>query len=157
MNSRMSNEMAQKVIKGLAHLQIRKGWESWDCLPSEEKAQRGLPSVYKYLEEGCKEDRARLFQWCLVTEQEAKGENETQGVLSEHQETFFFYCEGDWILTQVEQRGCGVSLLEIPQSQLDMVLHNWFSVALLEQEVSIRWPPEVPSNINHCVILWFPV
>ena len=32
--------------------------------PGEEKAQKDLVNVYKYLTGGCKEDRTRLFQAC---------------------------------------------------------------------------------------------
>jgi len=45
--------------------------------------------------------------------------------------------------------------LEILKSHLDVVLGNWFSVALLEQWGWATRPPEVPSHLSHSVILLF--
>ena len=63
-------QRATKMMKGPEHLT-----GAGNVQPGEEKAQGDLISVYKYLQGGCKEDRARLFQWCAVTGQEVTGTN----------------------------------------------------------------------------------
>jgi len=50
-------------------------------------------------------------------------------------------------------RSCGISSLETFQSHLDMDLGTLLWVSLLEEGWA-RWPPELPSYLNHPVILW---
>jgi len=49
-------------------------------------------------------------------------------------------------------RGCGASSLEIFQSHLDIGLATLLCMSLLEQELGCM-DPEVPSNLNHTVML----
>lgn len=43
--------------------------------------------------------------------------------------------------------------LKTVKSRLDKFVGNWIKVALLEQGDCARGPPEVPSSLNHSVIL----
>ena len=68
----------------------------------------------------------------------------------------FFYSAVDVKLSQIAQRSCGVSLspsLEIFRSYLDMVLGNLHGLAQLEEGVWASWSPEIPSHLNHSVIV----
>lgn len=47
------------------------------------------------------------------------------------------------------------SVFNIIKSPLDMDLGSWLYVALLEQGDWIKWPPQIPSNLNYSVILGF--
>lgn len=66
-----------------------------------------------------------------------------------------FYCEDDWALSQIAQRGCRVSIPGDGSKQ--MVLGSSLYVALLDQEGWTRWPPEFPSNLSHSLTpcIWF--
>lgn len=78
-----------------------------------------------------KRTKAGSFQWSPVTDPQAVSTNETREVPSEHQE-ILFHCEGDQMLTQIVQGGCGVSMLGDTQkppghrqlNQLQMTLHE---------------------------------
>lgn len=59
--------------------------------------------------EGVKKMVPGSFQWFPVTRTRAM-KMETQELLSEHEETLL-YCEGDQVLMQGAQRGCGISIL----------------------------------------------
>ena len=73
---------------------------------------------------------------------------ETQEVMSEQQETLF-YCEGDWTLAQVPQRHCGVFLQDTQKASG----HGPGQLALVGPAKAGEWPLEVPSNLNHSLIL----
>ena len=55
-------------------------------------------------------------------------------------------------LTQVAQRGCGVSSLETSKSCLDTALGTMLWVSLLEWGLG-QMDPEFPFNPNQCGIL----
>lgn len=66
------------------------------------------------------------------------------------------YWQGPCCLTEPYNFPCGCNHSEGDQQGcLDMVLGKRLWVALPEQGAWTRWPPEVPSHLNHSVILWF--
>lgn len=75
--------------------------------PGEEKAQKGLTAVCKYLKGGCREAKARLFS--EVHSGSARGNRCKQ----EHRKFQLNmqreknHCEGGQILVQAAQKGCG--------------------------------------------------
>lgn len=77
--------------------------------------------------------------------------NETQGALSEHQETPL-HCEGDQTLSQVAWWDCGVSILGNTQ-KLSGHGCRW---PCLRRGLGPHGPPQVPSSPNHSVALWHP-
>ncbi|KAK4824359.1 hypothetical protein QYF61_013694 [Mycteria americana] len=105
-------QRATKMIKGLEHLTYKERLRAGTVQPREEKARRDLINVYKYLEGGCKEDRARLFS--VVPSNRARGSGHRPkhgGFPLNIRKHFFTEDEGDQALAQVVQRACGVSIL----------------------------------------------
>lgn len=68
--------------------------------------------------------------------------------------SLFFNCEGDQVVAQVAKRGCSVSMLHIQkpdkQSPWQAALFD-----LAWTGAFTRKSPEMPSNLNPSVILWF--
>ena len=115
----------------------------------------GISSMYTNTwREGAKKTEPGFVQWCPVTGPEAMnrdwnigGSIWTSGNDSSR--------EGDRALAHVSQRDCGVSLLGDIQSppghgprQPALGGPTWVGVWT-------RWRPEVPSNLNCSVVLWF--
>lgn len=67
---------------------------------------------------------------------EATAQSETWQVLSKPQE-IVEYCAG-----LLPSKNC-----------LETVLSNWIWMSLLEEGDWTRWPPDVPSNLNHSMVL----
>ena len=132
---------------------MRKGGESWDCSAWRREGSGGLTNVCKYLEGGRKEDRARLFP--VVPSDGTRGHGHKLGhrrVPLNIRERFLgvrVMEHWDRLLGEV----VGPPSSEILKVCLDMVLGNWLWVALLEQGGWTRCSPQVPSHLNHSVIL----
>lgn len=60
---------------------------------------------------------------------------------------------GDGALAQAAQRGCGVSLRDIPNLTGRGPWGKHLQAALLEQSCQARRPPVVPSNLKNSEIL----
>ena len=88
---------------------MRKGWRYLGLFSLEKKRLRRDLNIYKYLKENCKDDGARLVSGAQWQDKKKRAQTETQEVPSEHKE-ILFYCNDDWALEQVAQRG-GVSFL----------------------------------------------
>lgn len=96
------------------------------------------------------------FQLCPLTGPETWTQTETQEGHFEHQETLFTVkCVKHWPVLHNDV--LEYPALEIFKSDLDMVLDNQFQIVLLEQGSWTRWPLEVPSKLNHSVIVWLVV
>ena len=93
------------------------------------------------------------LQWCPVTRERQWAQTETQEVPSERQE-MLSYPEGDRALVQAAHGACGVSLCgdikKLPEWDLRQLAVGGPAWA----RAWTRWPPEVPSNLKHSVILW---
>ena len=101
--------------------------------PRREKAWGNL-SVYKYLKEGCKEDRARLFSGAQCQDKRQWAQTGAQEVPPKHQEALLL-CHLHSTVAQVDQGGGGVSSLEIFKSHLGLSKATLLWVPLLEQGV----------------------
>ena len=109
-------QRATKMMRGPEHL-IRAG----NVQPGEEKAQGDLIGVYKYLQGGCKEDRARLFS--VVPSDRTRGDGHTL-----KQRRFPLNIRKHFVTVRVTEplfrEVVESPSLEISKSRLDMVLGN---------------------------------
>ena len=142
------------MIKGPVHLSCEKRLRELGLFSLEKRRLRGdLINVYKYLKGGCKEDGARLFP--VVSSDRTRGSRhqlkDRRFHLNIKKHFFTVRVTGHW--HKLRKKVVESLSLEILKKCLSMVLGNWLQVALLEQGVWTRWPPEVPSNLNHSVIL----
>lgn len=92
------------------------------------------------------EDGARLFS-VVPTDRTREAHTEVQETLSKHQETL--YCEGEQHWQRLIGEVVEFPSLEIFKSCMDIVLGS----LLLSRAGRTRRPPDVPSNLNHSVIL----
>lgn len=96
--------------------------------PGEEKAERDLATLFKYLKGKCQEDGARLCSVVPGNTIKGLGTNWNPGH-SICDEKRALHCKGGRALAQVVQRGRGVSSGDT-QTQLDMTVGNVIQVTL---------------------------
>jgi len=108
----------------------------------EEKAQRDIFNVYKYL--------------TVLPRGKARGNRpklEHSLFSSDHHQAAPLCCTCVEMLAQAVQRGYGVFSLEI-----FIAIWTWPWAACSERSYLnrgwTRWPPEVPANLNHSVNVW---
>lgn len=133
---------------------MRKGWASWDCsVRKRESSGVNLINAYKYLKEGGKEDRVRLVSDMPNDRTRGDGHKLKHRRFPLHSRKQFFHCDSYLALAQTAQGGCGDSFLGDTQEPSG---HSTGKLALGGPEYWgwIRWPPEVPSNLNHPEVLW---
>lgn len=119
-------------------LQVKAG-RPGSAQPGEGKAQRGSSSMVTNMwREGVKQMGTGSFQLCPEPEPEPVGPGASVWTT---ENTFFP------ILAEVAE------LFEMCKSHLNMVLSTC-SRQPCSSRVNIRWPPEVPSELNCYVILW---
>ena len=119
------------MIKGLKHLFIPgRSKRTGTVQPGKEKAQGDPVSACKHLEQGCKDDRSRLFS--VVPSGRTRGRGHEMKcrrlclMTRKHFFGFFFYCESDRALHSLPREVVERSpSLQVFRSHLDMVLGNW--------------------------------
>lgn len=117
-----------------------KAERSGTAQPGEEKAQRNLINVFKYLEGRCKEERARLSPVMPADRTKWKHRSFLWNIRKH------FFLVKMTALTQIALRSCGVSTLGEAQK---LFLGNYLWVALPEWRCSTRRLQDFPSNLNH--------
>lgn len=132
-----SSKWPQISLKDWIHHPLRKGWESWDCSAWWREAWGGLSNVYKNVRKGYK-DRDRLLSVVLSNMIRGNGYRLNYG--RNHM--------------NIRKRLLFPSL-EILKNGLNILSSNLLQVALLEKRCWTKWPPEIPFDSNHSLILWF--
>lgn len=138
-------------MKGLNHLTYKGRWESWDCSSREEKAWRGILSLYiNTWREGVKRTEPSSCQNAQRQNNGQWAQTEIQEEPSEHQKTLF-YCEGNQALAWGAQWDCGVPILG--HSQKPSEHGHWLWVAVLVRGKLDQMIPR--GTFKACsVILW---
>lgn len=100
------------------------------------------------MQEGCKEERSRLF--CVVSIDRTRAIDTNWHTGDPFWTSGNVFCCGDgWELAQVDQRGCRVSILRGTQKQSGHSPEQLVWVTLLEEDHWTKWLLEVPSNLSH--------
>ena len=97
---------ATNMIRAWSISHIKRGWGSWDCLAWKREDSGGILLMHM---SSWRESQA-LFSDSQSQNHRQWAQTETQEGPSEQQETPF-YCEGDWGLEQVAEKGCEVPIL----------------------------------------------
>ena len=124
--------------------------------PREEKAQGGSYQCIKILEGRVqRRQRQALFSDVQCQEKRQWAQTKTQEVLPEQQETPFLLW--GWLSTGTD---CPERLWCLPPWRYSKAVWTWSWATgskqpCLSREGQTRWPPEVPSNPDHTVVLWF--
>ena len=98
---------------------------------------------------------AKDNNWVVPSDRTKGSGHKIQEGPSEHEETLF-YCEVAWALAQVAHGGCGcISILGRYSKAVWMrcwvTSSRWPSLS--KEGGWTKWPPEVPTNLSHSVIL----
>ncbi|NWX01122.1 TNPO1 protein, partial [Caloenas nicobarica] len=102
------------------------------------------------IREGAKMTEPDSLQWCPVIGAEARGKNRITGGSVLISGNTFSYCEDDQVLAKVAYRGGGVPVLRDIQKPSGCG-SRW--PYLRRGRHWTRRPPEVPSNLNHSVLI----
>lgn len=94
-------------------------------------------------------DKSRLWSWCYIPWTAAATNHKCRRFHQRIMKHFFPVMMTDQYWRWLAQEDCGVSLLRDIKKPPGCVPGQpaWTGVW-------IRWPPKVPSNFNHSVILW---
>jgi len=127
-------ERATKMTKGLEHLSYEERLRELELLSLEKRRLQGdLINVHKYLKEGYKEDRARLFSDVPSDRTTVNGHNlkDRRCHLNIRKRFFTVRVTEHW--HRLSREVVESSSLGMFKSCPDIILSNWFSVILFEQ------------------------
>jgi len=142
------------MMRGLEHLSYEERLRELGLFSLKKRRLRGdLTYAYKYLKGGCQEDAAKLFSVVPSDRTRHNRHKRKHRNFRLNMRKNFFPLRVTEPWNRLPREFVESPSLEILKICLDKILCSLLWVALLWQGSWTRWPPEVPSNPYHSVIL----